>query len=101
MPVLESNINSSAQNNTLLQCLFLLYTTFSLLLRFWVNVIKNPEFVFDIHKPVIVDSCLSVVAQTLMDSCSTSDLKLDSVRLTFVWSCYLNRKTGANACALS
>ncbi|XP_052252632.1 plexin-A1-like isoform X6 [Dreissena polymorpha] len=50
----------------------------SLLLRFWVNVIKNPEFVFDIHKPVIVDSCLSVVAQTLMDSCSTSDLKLDS-----------------------
>lgn len=48
----------------------------SLLLRFWVNIIKNPEFVFDVHKPVIVDSCLSVVAQTLMDSCSTADLVL-------------------------
>ncbi|WAR26729.1 PLXA1-like protein, partial [Mya arenaria] len=48
----------------------------SLLLRFWVNIIKNPEFVFDIHKPVIVDSCLSVIAQTLMDSCSTTESRL-------------------------
>ncbi|XP_037069862.1 plexin-A2-like [Pollicipes pollicipes] len=48
----------------------------SLPLRFWVNLIKNPNFVFDIHKSNIVDSCLSVVAQTFMDSCSTSDNKL-------------------------
>jgi len=41
-----------------------------------VNVIKNPEFIFDIHKSNIVDSCLSVVAQTFMDSCSTSEHKL-------------------------
>ncbi|CAB1329990.1 unnamed protein product [Coregonus sp. 'balchen'] len=40
-------------------------------LRFWVNVIKNPQFVFDIHKSSITDACLSVVAQTFMDSCST------------------------------
>ncbi|XP_060604308.1 plexin-A1-like [Ruditapes philippinarum] len=46
----------------------------SLLLCFWMNIIKNPEFVFDVHKPPIVDSCLSVVAQTLMNSCSTVDL---------------------------
>ncbi|KAK3744735.1 hypothetical protein RRG08_062381 [Elysia crispata] len=45
----------------------------SLPLRFWVNIIKNPDFVFDINKPRIVDSCLSVVAQTFMDSCSTSE----------------------------
>ncbi|CAG2069518.1 unnamed protein product, partial [Timema podura] len=45
-------------------------------LRFWVNLIKNPNFVFDIHKSNIVDSCLSVVAQTFMDSCSTSDHRL-------------------------
>lgn len=44
--------------------------------RFWVNLIKNPNFVFDIHKSNIVDSCLSVVAQTFMDSCSTSDHRL-------------------------
>uniref|UniRef100_A0A9J8BF88 Plexin A1b n=1 Tax=Cyprinus carpio carpio TaxID=630221 RepID=A0A9J8BF88_CYPCA len=45
-------------------------------LRFWVNVIKNPQFVFDIHKNSITDACLSVVAQTFMDSCSTSEHKL-------------------------
>lgn len=48
----------------------------SLPLRFWVNLIKNPNFIFDIHKSNIVDSCLSVVAQTFMDSCSTSDHRL-------------------------
>ncbi|XP_055342712.1 plexin-A2-like [Paramacrobiotus metropolitanus] len=45
-------------------------------LRFWVNLLKNPNFIFDIHKSNSVDSCLSVIAQALMESCSTSDLKL-------------------------
>nr|XP_006820080.1 PREDICTED: plexin-A4 [Saccoglossus kowalevskii] len=48
----------------------------SLPLRFWVNVIKNPDFVFDVYKSQTVDACLSVVAQTFMDSCSTSEHKL-------------------------
>ncbi|XP_012277326.1 plexin-A4 [Orussus abietinus] len=48
----------------------------SLPLRFWVNLIKNPNFVFDVHKSNIVDACFSVVAQTFMDSCSTSDHRL-------------------------
>merc|ERR1712156_1385099 len=48
----------------------------SLPLRFWVNLIKNPNFVFDLGKANIVDSCLSVVAQTFMDACSTSDHQL-------------------------
>lgn len=48
----------------------------SLPLRFWVNLIKNPNFVFDINKSHIVDSCLSVVAQTFMDACSTSEHRL-------------------------
>lgn len=54
------------------------YSAFShsLPLRFWVNVIKNPQFVFDIHKGSITDACLSVVAQTFMDSCSTSEHRL-------------------------
>lgn len=51
-------------------------SSLSLPLRFWVNVIKNPQFVFDIHKNSITDACLSVVAQTFMDSCSTSEHKL-------------------------
>jgi hypothetical protein len=41
-----------------------------------VNLIKNPNFVFDLGKSNIVDSCLSVVAQTFMDACSTSDHQL-------------------------
>lgn len=45
----------------------------SLLLRFWVNVIKNPEFVFDVDKSVTADSCLSVVAQTFMDACAQGE----------------------------
>ncbi|XP_011902240.1 PREDICTED: plexin-A3 isoform X3 [Cercocebus atys] len=36
----------------------------------------NPQFVFDIHKNSITDACLSVVAQTFMDSCSTSEHRL-------------------------
>lgn len=52
------------------------HPSFSLPLRFWVNMIKNPQFVFDIHKNSITDACLSVVAQTFMDSCSTSEHRL-------------------------
>uniref|UniRef100_A0A8D0GD33 Plexin-A1 n=1 Tax=Sphenodon punctatus TaxID=8508 RepID=A0A8D0GD33_SPHPU len=37
-------------------------------LRFWVNVIKNPQFVFDIHKNSITDACLSVVHKLGKDS---------------------------------
>ncbi|XP_046407058.1 plexin-B isoform X3 [Ischnura elegans] len=48
----------------------------SLPLRFWVNFIKNPDFIFDINKTTTVDSCLSVIAQTFMDACSTSEHRL-------------------------
>ncbi|CAH1783846.1 unnamed protein product [Owenia fusiformis] len=48
----------------------------SLPLRFWVNIIKNPDFVFDVNKTTITDSCLSVIAQTFMDSCSTTEHRL-------------------------
>ena len=49
---------------------------YSLPLRFWINVVKNPDFVFDVHKSNIVDACLSVTAQTFMDSCSMSEHRL-------------------------
>ncbi|XP_076331482.1 plexin-B-like isoform X1 [Tachypleus tridentatus] len=48
----------------------------SLPLRFWVNFVKNPDFVLDVYKTPLLDSCLSVVAQTLMDACSTSEHRL-------------------------
>ena len=34
----------------------------ALALRFWVNMMKNPEFVFDVNKSHTVDACLSVIA---------------------------------------
>jgi plexin A len=45
-------------------------------LRYWVNLIKNPDFVFDIDKSSTVDSCLSTVAQTFMDACSVCEQRL-------------------------
>ncbi|XP_022252680.1 plexin-B-like [Limulus polyphemus] len=48
----------------------------SLPLRFWVNFVKNPDFILDVYKTPLLDSCLSVVAQTLMDACSTSEHRL-------------------------
>jgi len=48
----------------------------SLPLRFWVNFIKNPDFIFDINKTPTVDACLSVIAQTFMDACATTEHRL-------------------------
>lgn len=64
------------------------WKTNSLPLRFWVNIIKNPEFIFDIHKSASVDSCLTVVAQAYIDGCSTSEVQYTkdtpSARLLYV-----------------
>lgn len=49
---------------------------FSLPLRFWVNLIKNPNLILDIYKSDTVDACLSIVGQCLMDACSYSDHRL-------------------------
>ena len=61
----------------------------SLPLRFWVNLIKNPEFVYDIYKSSIVDSCLSVVGQTFMDSCAIGEITLtkDSPSNKLLYAC--------------
>lgn len=45
-------------------------------LRFWVNLIKNPDFIFDIQKPTKIEGSLNVIAQTLMDACSTQEQHL-------------------------
>ncbi|XP_068163545.1 plexin-C1 isoform X2 [Antennarius striatus] len=53
-----------------------IWKTNSLPLRFWVNIIKNPQFVFDMEKTPHLDGCLSVIAQAFMDSFSLSELQL-------------------------
>jgi hypothetical protein len=41
-----------------------------------VNVIKNPQFVFDINKSEAVDACLSVIATAFIESFSPSEYRL-------------------------
>ncbi|XP_063282819.1 plexin-B1 [Pelobates fuscus] len=53
-----------------------IWKTNSLPLRFWINIIKNPQFICDVQTSDSVDAVLSVIAQTFMDSCTLADHKL-------------------------
>ncbi|KAK2857927.1 hypothetical protein Q7C36_005846 [Tachysurus vachellii] len=53
-----------------------IWKTNSLPLRFWINIVKNPQFLFDVQASDNVDAVLSVIAQTFMDSCTIADHKL-------------------------
>ncbi|CAN9515265.1 unnamed protein product [Ophioblennius macclurei] len=53
-----------------------IWKTNSLPLRFWVNILKNPQFVLDVQVSDSVDAVLSVIAQTFIDSCTTSEHKV-------------------------
>lgn len=56
-----------------------IWKTNSLPLRFWVNILKNPHFIFDVHVHEVVDASLSVIAQTFMDACTRTEHKLSRV----------------------
>lgn len=51
----------------------------SLPLRFWINIIKNPQLVFDVQTSDSVDAVLLVIAQTFVDACTLADHKLGRV----------------------
>uniref|UniRef100_A0A673L4X8 Plexin-B2-like n=1 Tax=Sinocyclocheilus rhinocerous TaxID=307959 RepID=A0A673L4X8_9TELE len=53
-----------------------IWKTNSLPLRFWVNILKNPHFIVDVHVTEVVDASLSVIAQTFMDACTKTEHKL-------------------------
>ncbi|XP_059843139.1 plexin-B2-like [Hypanus sabinus] len=53
-----------------------IWKTNSLPLRFWVNILKNPHFIFDVKVNEVVDASLSVIAQTFMDACTKTEYKL-------------------------
>ncbi|KAM7378479.1 hypothetical protein PAMA_013403 [Pampus argenteus] len=48
----------------------------SLPLRYWVNILRNPHFIFDVHVTEVVDASLHVIAQTFMDACTKTEHKL-------------------------
>ncbi|MEQ2306058.1 Plexin-B2, partial [Ameca splendens] len=45
-------------------------------MRFWVNILRNPHFIFDIHVTEVVDASLHVIGQTFMDACTKTEHKL-------------------------
>ncbi|XP_037677178.1 plexin-B3 isoform X3 [Choloepus didactylus] len=53
-----------------------IWKTNSLLLRFWVNTLKNPQFIFDVRVSDNVDAILTVITQTFIDSCTLSEHKV-------------------------
>ncbi|XP_074180278.1 plexin-B3 isoform X2 [Rhinolophus sinicus] len=53
-----------------------IWKTNSLLLRFWVNTLKNPQLIFDVRVSDNVDAILAVIAQTFIDSCTLSEHKV-------------------------
>ncbi|KAI3366565.1 hypothetical protein L3Q82_000488 [Scortum barcoo] len=53
-----------------------IWKTNSLPLRYWVNILRNPHFIFDVHVTEVVDASLHVIAQTFMDACTKTEHKL-------------------------
>ncbi|XP_077458372.1 plexin-B1-like isoform X3 [Stigmatopora argus] len=53
-----------------------IWKTNSLPLRFWINILKNPQFIFNVQTSDHVEAVLFVIAQTFMDSCTIADHKL-------------------------
>ncbi|XP_069501478.1 plexin-B3 isoform X1 [Ambystoma mexicanum] len=53
-----------------------IWKTHSLLLRFWVLILKNPQMIFDVQVSDNVDAILCVIAQTFIDSCTISEHKV-------------------------
>ncbi|CAH2316473.1 plexin-B3 isoform X2 [Pelobates cultripes] len=53
-----------------------IWKTHSLMQRFWVLILKHPQMVFDVEVSENVDSILSVIAQTFIDSCTISEHKV-------------------------
>ncbi|XP_057710527.1 plexin-B2a [Corythoichthys intestinalis] len=52
------------------------WKTNSLPLRFWVNILRNPHFIFDVHVTEVVDASLHVIALMFMDACTKTEHKL-------------------------
>lgn len=48
-------------------------------MRFWVNILRNPHFIFDVHVTEVVDASLHVIGQTFMDACTKTEHKLSRV----------------------
>lgn len=73
-----------------------IWKTNSLPMRFWVNILRNPHFIFDVHVTEVVDASLHVIGQTFMDACTKTEHKLSrespSNKLLYAKEIYTYRK---------
>lgn len=43
-------------------------------IRYWANLVKNPDLIVECQKTPLIDSSLNCIAQAFVDSCSNKDL---------------------------
>ncbi|XP_060931676.1 plexin-B2-like [Limanda limanda] len=53
-----------------------IWKTNSLPMRYWVTILKNPHYIFDVHVTEVVDASLHVISQTFIDACTKTEHKL-------------------------
>lgn len=68
-----SSAKSSNQSNDEVSKMSRIWKNNVYFLRYWINIIKNPEFLLDTNKSALVDSSLTCIAQAFIDSCSAVD----------------------------
>lgn len=84
---MEEDADGSCHGSLNFNIYFFSFIHLSLLLRFWVNTLKNPQFIFDVRVSDNVDANLTVIAQTFIDACTTAEHKVGRVSLHMcTWS---------------
>ncbi|XP_069375673.1 plexin-B2-like isoform X2 [Paralichthys olivaceus] len=53
-----------------------IWKTNSLPMRYWVTILRNPHYIFDVHVTEVVDASLHVISQTFIDACTKTEHKL-------------------------
>ncbi|XP_033120025.1 plexin-A4-like isoform X2 [Anneissia japonica] len=67
--------DKQAEENDVGQVMAKTWKNNSLVQRFWVTVITHPNFIFDILQTLPVEGALSIIAETLLDSCAVEAIK--------------------------
>ncbi|CAF0765273.1 unnamed protein product [Brachionus calyciflorus] len=65
----SSNLKNEEANKLGKMCKVNIY-----FIRYWVNLIKNPNLILDVEKSSLIDSSLNCIAQAFIDSCTSGDV---------------------------
>jgi hypothetical protein len=56
-------------------------------LKFWLNILKNPQLVFDMNKTTLIDASIQSIIQVFIDSCSSNESLFNKVCFCFLDVC--------------